>query len=100
MANISLKSLMEVSVDPKLEKIVKKTLGSKVSITHFKDNKFIVSPGGFFRPSHLQSMADDLLKAIPKEMLDKPVGSLEPVRVGTGGATEGQIIINLKKYIL
>jgi hypothetical protein len=42
-------------------------------------------------------MADDLLKVIPKEMLDKPVGSLEPVRVGTGGATEGQIIINLKK---
>jgi hypothetical protein len=96
MANISLKSLMEVSVTPKLEKLVKKTLGSKVSITHFKDKTFVVSPGGFFRPSQLQSMADDLLKVIPKNMLDNPVGSLEPVRVGTGGATEGQIIIKLK----
>lgn len=97
MANISLKSLMEVSVDPKLEKLVKKTLGSKVSVRHFTNNKFVVSPGGFYKPSQLQSMADDLLQAIPKEMLDNPIGSLEPVRVGTGGATEGQIIISLKK---
>lgn len=97
MANISLKALLEVSVDPKLEKIVKKTLGSKVSIRHFTGNKFVVSPGGFFKPSQLQSMADDLLDSIPKEMLDNPVGSLQPVRVGTGGATEGQIIISLKK---
>ncbi len=97
MANISLKALLEVSVDPKLEKIVKKTLGNKVSVRHFTGNKFVVSPGGFFKPSQLQSMADDLLGAIPKEMLDNPIGSLEPVRVGTGGATEGQIIISLKK---
>lgn len=97
MANISLKALLEVSIDPKVDKIIKKTLGSKISVRHFTGNKFLVSPGGFFKPNQLQSMADDLLDAIPNEMLDNPVGSLQPVRVGTGGATEGMIIISLKK---
>ena len=96
MANISLKSLLIEAVNPKLEKIIKQTLGSKVSVRLFTGKTFLVSPGGFFSKSRLESMADDLLKAIPKDMLDNPVGSLQPVRVGTGGATEGQIIIKLK----
>jgi hypothetical protein len=41
-------------------------------------------------------MASDLLDAIPSEMLAEPVGDLKPVKVGAGGASEGQIIIKLK----
>jgi hypothetical protein len=96
MANISLKSLLVEVSNPKLEKIVKQTLGSKVRLHHFKDKMWLVAPGDFYSPVRLRQMASDLLDAIPSEMLAEPVGDLKPVKVGAGGASEGQIIIKLK----
>ncbi len=96
---IKLKELLnegEQQTAAKLDKIAKKVLGNKVSVRHFKQNRYVVSPGGFYSSSRLRQMADDLLKAIPSNLLDEPVGDLQPVRVGTGGATEGMIIISLK----
>jgi hypothetical protein len=80
----------------KIDKIAKKELGNKVFASHFRDNIYLVSPGGFYSSARLRQMAEDLLNVFPPEMLDKPVGDLKPIRVGTGGATEGQIIIRLK----
>jgi hypothetical protein len=95
MGNISLKSLLEVS-NPKLEKIVKQTLGSKVRLEYFKDKMWLVAPGDFYSKTRLNQMVDDLIEAIPSEMLAEPVGDRGPVRLGTGGASEGFIIIKLK----
>jgi hypothetical protein len=94
---IKLKNILNEVTNPKLEKIVKKTLGNKVRLHHFKDNMFLVAPGDFYSPVKLRQMASDLLDAIPSEMLAEPVGDLKPVKVGTGGASEGQIIVKLKK---
>ena len=69
--------------------IVKDTLGPKVTVRPFKNNMLVVAPGGFFAPSRLQMMADQLNKRIPESWLESPIS------VGTGGATEGLIIISL-----
>jgi hypothetical protein len=69
--------------------IVKDTLGPKVTVRPFKNNMLVVAPGGFFAPSRLQMMADQLNKRIPESWLESPIS------VGTGGATEGLIIIRL-----
>lgn len=68
--------------------IIKDTLGPKVTVQPFKD-MLVVSPGGFFSPSYLQQMVDDLTERIPDTWLERPI------RVGQGGATEGLIIIKL-----
>ena len=94
---IKLKNILNEITNPKLEKIVKQTLGSKVRLHHFKNNMWLVAPGDFYSPVRLRQMASDLLDAIPSEMLAEPVGDLKPVKVGAGGASEGQIIIKLKK---
>lgn len=73
----------------KLEKIAKRELGNNVYVRHFKDNIYVVSPGGFYSNSRLNSMVSDIESAIPKEMLHS-------VSLGTGGATEGMIVIRLK----
>lgn len=89
---IRLKDLMNESITQnvsKLEKIVKKELGNNISVRHFKNNMYVVSPGGFLSNSRLNSMVSDIESAIPKEMLDS-------VSLGTGGATEGMIVIRLK----
>jgi hypothetical protein len=69
--------------------IVKDTLGPKITVRPFKNNMLVVAPGGFFAPSRLQMMADQLNKRIPESWLESPIS------VGTGGATEGLIIIRL-----
>jgi hypothetical protein len=71
-----------------LSSIVKDVLGPKAIVKPFK-TMLIVAPGRFFSPSRLQSMADDLNKRIPEPWLESPVS------VGTGGATEGLLIIRL-----
>ena len=94
---IKLTNILNEVSNPKLEKIVKKTLGNKVRLHHFKNNMWLVAPGDFYSPVKLRQMASDLLDAIPSEMLAEPVGDLKPVKVGAGGASEGQIIVKLKK---
>ena len=69
--------------------IVKNTIGLKATVRRFKNNILVASPGGFFSPSRLQNMADELNDRIPEPWLDSPVS------VGTGGATEGLLIIRL-----
>lgn len=69
--------------------IVKDTLGPKVTVRFFKNNILTVAPGGFFSPSRLQMMADQLNKRIPESWLESPIS------VGTGGATEGLLVIRL-----
>lgn len=96
MGNLSLKSLLLEVSNPKLEKIVKQTLGSKVRLEHFKDKMWIVAPGDFYSKTRLNQMVEDLIDAIPSEMLAEPIGDRGPIRLGTGGATEGFIVIKLK----
>ena len=69
--------------------IIKNTLGPKVTVRPFKNNILVVAPGGFFPPSRLQQMATDLNERIPEIWLENPIS------VGTGGATEGLLIIRL-----
>ena len=77
-----------------LKEIVNKTLGKQAELSHFKDNTYIIGLKNKFKPSYIQYAADQLANAIPKDMLDPT--STSPIRVGTGGATEGMIIIKLK----
>jgi hypothetical protein len=69
--------------------IVKNTIGLKATVRRFKNNILTASPGGFFSPSRLQNMADELNDRIPEPWLESPVS------VGTGGATEGLLVIRL-----
>lgn len=69
--------------------IVKNTIGLKATVKRFKNNILVASPDGFFSPSRLQNMADELNDRIPEPWLESPVS------VGTGGATEGLLIIRL-----
>jgi hypothetical protein len=69
--------------------IVKDTLGPKVTVRPFKNNMLVVAPGGFFSPNRLQQMATDLNERIPETWLESPIS------IGTGGATEGLLIIRL-----
>lgn len=92
---IRLKDLMNESVTQnvsKLEKIAKRELGNNVYVRHFKDNIYVVSPGGFYSNSRLNSMVSDMKSAIEKSM----ASDLDSVTLGTGGATEGMIVIRLK----
>ena len=89
--------IVKEAVATDISDIVKDTLGPKVTTRLFKNNILVVAPGGFFSPSRLQMMADQLTKRIPESWLESPIS------VGTGGATEGLIIISLndegKKHI-
>jgi hypothetical protein len=81
--------LVKEAIATDVSDIVKDTLGPKFTVRPFKNNILTASPGGFFSPSRLQMMADQLNKRIPESWLESPVS------VGTGGATEGLLIIRL-----
>jgi hypothetical protein len=81
--------IVKEAIATDISDIVKDTLGPKVTTKLFKNNILVVAPGGFFSPSRLQMMVDQLTKRIPESWLESPIN------VGTGGATEGLIIIRL-----
>jgi hypothetical protein len=69
--------------------IVKNTIGLKATVRRFKNNILVASPGRFFPFTSLLNMANELNDRIPEAWLESPVN------VGTGGATEGLLIIRL-----
>ena len=81
--------IIKEAVTTDVADIVKDTLGPKVTTRLFKNNILTVAPDGFFAPSRLQMMADQLNKRIPESWLESPIS------VGTGGATEGLLVIIL-----
>ena len=81
--------IVKEAIATDISDIVKDTLGPKVTTKLFKNNILVLAPGGFFSPSRLQMMVDQLTKRIPESWLESPIS------VGTGGATEGLIIIRL-----
>lgn len=69
--------------------IVRNTIGLKATVRRFKNNILVASPGRFFPFTSLLNMANELNDRIPEAWLESPVN------VGTGGATEGLLIIRL-----
>jgi len=69
----------------------------KARVLHFKDNMYTVGLrkgiNGLYDPRYYSMLADDLRNNLPKEWLEQ--SSVDAVKIGTGGATEGSIILRL-----
>lgn len=69
----------------------------KARVLHFKDNMYTVGLrkgiNGVYDPRYYTMLADDLKNDLPKEWMEQT--SVDSVKIGTGGATEGSIILRL-----